>query len=328
MAASETSTRRPSRRKRKSWPTNSGRTTKRGPTAAWRRTLREHLYPVGHPYRRFGADPTELATAHADEALAFYHSHYAPNDAALVVVGDFRSASAMASIEKYFGPLPARTLAPLAPPAPVALVREDRVDLVADVERARVDLVWPTPAVFQPAMTDLELAAQILGGTDEARLTRRLVRELQLAEQVYVGPNERRDGSEFKITVVVRPGHGADEVIRAIDEELAKLRDEPVPGDELARARAPYVRGFVAPLESSMNRAELIAGMWDFTGDPGFLPKLYEQLQAVTPESLRAAVNTFLPAQRRLVLRVEPKKGAPVCAMPVGAALPASGGGQ
>jgi zinc protease len=274
---------------------------------------RERLYAEGHPYRRRGSDPRELDAANPEEALVFYRDHYGPSDAALVIVGDFERDAAMASVERYFGSLPSHPVVSREPPATTPLKGEAHVDIVADVERAEVEIAWLVPPVFQPGLADLSVLADVLAGTDESRLTRHLVRELQIADEVSVDLWEQRYASRFTIRVIVRPGHTVDEVVAAVDRELAPLRKGPLADDEVARARAPKLFRMVSPLGSSLARASMLAEYWDLGADPGLLHEEYRRLRAVTPESLRVAASTWLPPARRVVTRITPQKGAPLC---------------
>jgi predicted Zn-dependent peptidase len=275
---------------------------------------RERLFPESHPYHHFGGDPRELAPAQAGEAAAFYQAHYAPGNAVLVVVGDFRTAEAMSTIDQYFGSLPARPVTPKTAPPPVVLDGEQRLDLSANVGQRLLSVAWPVPGMFQPGSgtDELFLAARVLGGTPQSRLPLRLVQGSSIADQVSAAYIGGQFASELRIEVLLRPGHGADEALGVIDEELARLRKAPMSDAELARIRAPFVLGYLSSLESSLARAQLFAQYWQLTGDPGFLPRDFAQLQAVSPEGLRAAVDTLLPARRRLVTRVEPDKDAPI----------------
>ena len=133
------------------------------------------LYPVGHPYHHTViGSMNDLNAASLEDVKGWFRSWYGPNNAVLVLAGDIDLATAKAKVAKYFGDIPATATLP-AKPAMVAKrstsTRETLTDAVAQV---RVVRVWNVPQYASPEVQDLQLFAQVLGGSRASRLDKRL----------------------------------------------------------------------------------------------------------------------------------------------------------
>ena len=147
--------------------------------------LFHQLFPATHPYySNVIGSHADIQAAKLEDVKNFFKLYYAPNNASLVIVGDFDEASARAMVEKYFGPLkqgkpvpkPAVQTPPIA--APRRAVVQDRVEL------PRVYVAWLTSPIFTPGDADGDIAAIALGGGRSSRLYKKLVYEKQIAQDV------------------------------------------------------------------------------------------------------------------------------------------------
>jgi predicted Zn-dependent peptidase len=273
----------------------------------------EALYPEAHPYHHLTiGEPADLDAATLDDVKQFFRTWYVPNDATLVIAGDMQPDATLALVDKYFGPIPGAALPQRPAPPKVELTGETRVPVEAGVELGRVVVAWPTPAYFAPGDGDLDLVARVLSAGGTSRLYKRLVYDAQIAQDVAAYQASQQLGSRFEISATVKPGHAPEELLAAIDEELARLRDAGVTDAELARART----GFLAPkafdLEQVGKRADHINAYAHYTGEAGYLAKDIARYEAATTASLRDAARTWLPEGRRVVVIVRPTKGAPL----------------
>ncbi len=275
--------------------------------------IAEALYPPSHPYHHLTiGSPADLDAASLEDVRQFFRTWYVPNDATLVLAGDIDPDAALKLVTQYFGPIPRRVLPERPPPPRVELTAESRLAVEAGVELGRVVVVWPTPAFFAPGDSDLDLVARTLSSGGTSRLYKRLVYDAQIAQGVSARQVSQQLGSRFEIAATAKPGHTPEELLAAIDDELAKLRDAGVTDVELSRART----GFLAPeafdLEQVGRRADRINSYAHYTGQADYLPKDIARYEAATTSSLRDAARTWLPADRRLVVIVRPTKGAPL----------------
>jgi predicted Zn-dependent peptidase len=147
--------------------------------------INERLYPASHPYHLLTiGTPKDLDAASLDDVKAFFRTWYLPNNATVVVAGDIDKAKTKALVEKYFGPIPAGTLPARNPVPDAKLTSEVRLDVAAGVELPRVYLSWLTPKMFAPGDAELDLVARVLSGGKTSRLYKRLVYDMQIAQDV------------------------------------------------------------------------------------------------------------------------------------------------
>src|SRR5262245_14520877 len=210
--------------------------------------LPEALYPADHPYHwPVIGSMEDLSAASYDDVVDFFKRWYGPGNASVVIAGDVDTARARELVEKWFGDIPkSAPVDPLAP-RPVVLTEEKRLLLEDRVELPRLYVAWHAPARFAPAEPALTALADILAEGKNARLYKRLVYELQVAQDVSAYMDTGALGSTFNIIVTARSGHGLPEVLRLVDEEVARLRAQPPSERELQRfqnqAEARTLRG-------------------------------------------------------------------------------------
>ncbi len=275
--------------------------------------IHEELFPAGHPYHLLTiGSPQDLDAATLDDVKAFFRQYYVPNNATLVVSGDFDATKARALVEKYFGPIPRGPEAPRKKPITVSHQGEARIEIEAGVELPRVYVSWPTPAFFAPGDGDLDLVSHVLAGGKTSRLYKRLVYDLQIAQSVSASQQSMELGSMFEIVATAKPGHTADELLKVIDEELDKLRKSGVDAAELGRAKTTIVADNLFELERSSARANRLNNYNHYVGDPNWLSKDLARTTEATPESVASAARGWLREHDRVVTVVTPRPDAPI----------------
>lgn len=278
------------------------------------RYIREAIYPATHPYHRLPiGTPEDLNAATLEDVRQFFRTWYVPNNATLVIAGYFDPAEARSLVDQYFGPIVRGADVPRRPaPEPVVLEREMRLDVEAGVELPRVYIAYPTPAFFRPGDAELDLLGAVLTNGRNSRLYRRLVHQMRIAQDVNASQGSQMLGSIFMITATAQPGHAPEELLRAIDEELASLRQTAPEAGELERARTRFVTDVVFDTERVSARADRINLYNQYVGDPNYLAQDVARYQRATAEGLMNTVRTYLPPDRRVVLFVHPTPGAPI----------------
>jgi predicted Zn-dependent peptidase len=194
----------------------------------------------------------------------------------------------------------------------VSLAGETRLDIEAGVELPRVVVAWHSPAFFAAGDADLDLLARVLTGGKSSRLYKRLVYDDQIAQDVTANQESAQLGSAFKIIATAKPGHTAEELLAAIDAEVAKVQDAGVSAPELDRARASFLSREAFALERVGTRADVVSTYDHYLGDPGYLPHDIARYTQATTESLRGVARAWLPLGKRVVAIVRPVKGAPL----------------
>jgi zinc protease len=276
--------------------------------------LNEMLYAPNHPYHW----PTigymeDLTAASYEDVVDFFKRYYGPNNASLVIAGDVEPAKVRASVEKWFGEI--KPSAPVPPlDAPTAGLTEVKQRTLEDqVQLPRVYLAWLTPAQFTPGDAALDIAAQLMTGGKNSRLYKRLVYELQIAQDVSAFQSSGALGSQFAIVATARPKVAIADVQKVIDEELETLRGEAATAREVERAVNQMESAFLGAMEAVGGfggKADLLNSYYVATGNPDFFNEDLARYRALAPEDVQAAIQKFLPAGRRVELIVTPKASA------------------
>jgi len=276
-------------------------------------TLGEMLYPEGHPYHWpvIGYMP-DLTAASYQDVVDFFKMYYSPSNASLVVAGDIDTARTKALVEKWFSdvkPGPAPT--PVTIPG-VALTTVQRKTITDKVQLPRLYLAWITPRHLEPGDAALDVVADVLAGGKNSRLYKRLVYDLQIAQDVSAFQGSAALASTFQITTTPSPGHTVEEVAKVIDEEIDRLQREDPSAHEVQRSLNQFEASFYNRLErlgSFGGKADQINAYFSETGDPNWFNQDLGRYRALTPASVRAAAAAFLPKDRRVELTVMPEQG-------------------
>jgi zinc protease len=273
--------------------------------------LSENLYPADHPYHW----PTigymdDLTAASYDDVVGFFKSYYGPNNASLVVAGDIDPVQTRALVEKWFSDVPrGEPVPPLAPPAAV-LSSEKRVVLEDRVQLPRLYLAWLTPGLLRPGDAELDVLANVLAGGKNSRLYKRLVYDLQIAQDVTAFQASSEQGSTFQIRVTARPGHSLTELEQVVQEEIDRLKREPPTVREVGRAVNQYEAGFLDQLEqvgSFGGKADQLNHYYTYTGNPDYFNEDLARYRALNPNDVTAAAARFLRDDGRVILSVVPQ---------------------
>jgi zinc protease len=273
--------------------------------------LGEMLYPDDHPYHW----PTigymeDLTAASYEDVVEFFKRYYGPNNASLVIAGDIDPARTRATVEKWFGDIkPAAPVPPIAAPAAV-LTEVKKRTLEDQVQLPRLHLAWLTPAQFTPGDAALDIAAQLLAGGKNSRLYKRLVYEMQIAQDVSAYQSSSAIGSQFLIIATAKPKVAIADVQRVIDEELEKLRAQAASTREVERAVNQMEAAFLGAMEAVGGfggKADLLNAYYVATGSPDYFNEDLARYRALAPEDVQAAIQRYLPAGRRVELIVVPK---------------------
>jgi zinc protease len=275
-------------------------------------TLGEMLYPEGHPYHWpvIGYMP-DLTAASYEDVLAFFKTYYSPANASLVVAGDLDTAKTRSLIEKWFSDVKGGPAPPAVPIPPVGLTSVQKRTIQDKVQLPRLYLSWLTPRRFEPGDAALDVAADILAGGKNSRLYKRLVYEMQIAQDVSAFQASQALSSTFQITATPRPGHTVEELQKVIDEEIGKLQRTEPTAHEVERSQNQIEASFFNRLErlgSFGGKADQMNAYFVAKGDPNWFESDLARYRALSPVAVREAAAAFLPLDRRVELTVQPEK--------------------
>jgi zinc protease len=266
------------------------------------------LFPESHPLSRNGiGEHADLLAATLDDVREFYRRWYVPANAVLAVAGDFDPKDATDFVKRTFGALPHRE-----PPARTVLPMPDRpvtstLGFTDDVALPATIRAWHTPRLYQAGDAELDVLANLLTGSDDARLSKRLVYDEHCAQEIDATQVSGRWGSLFLITAHAAPGHTLAQVDAAIDEELAALSStRPPTPEEVERGRNNREIDKLYGAESLLGRTEMLQSYRMHLGHVDGLGEDLARIRAVTPESVHAEAARLVP-DRRALLHVVPE---------------------
>jgi zinc protease len=273
-------------------------------------TLYQMLFPEGHPY----SWPTighmeDLTAASYEDVTDFFKRYYGPNNATLVVAGDIEIEPTRKLVERWFSDVKRGPDVPPLHAAPVRLTKVEAKTITDRVQLPRLYLAWVTPREYAPGDAELTVLADLLAGGKSSRLYKRLVYDLQIAQNVFAFQRSSSLNSAFGIVATARPGHTLDEIKAVIDEELEALRTAPPTARELVRSLNGIEADFYGAIERVHGfggRADQLNAYVTATGNPDYFAEDLARYQAISVNDLQAAVQTWLPADRRVELSVVP----------------------
>jgi zinc protease len=274
----------------------------------------ERLYPKGHPYSWPGIGYMEdLSAATHEDVLEFFKTYYAPGNASLVIAGDINPADARKKAEYWFGDVrPGAKVPPLTVP-PAELTTVIKETLTDQVQLPRLYLTWLSPALYAKGDAELDVTSGVLGGGKNSRLYKRLVYELQLAQDVAAQQVSSRYGSFYMVLVTARPSPDAPDAVLAriktiVDEEIEKLKQAPPDAREVERVKNGIEASFLNQMETIDGKADQLNQYYTFTGNPDYFDQDMARYRAIQPADVQAAVKQWLPADRRFELSIVPNK--------------------
>jgi zinc protease len=274
---------------------------------AWE-TILAALYPKGHPY----SWPTigsmdDLSAASLDDVKQFFRTYYAPNNATLVIAGDFRPDSARAWVRRYFGDIPRGPALPPRPaPAPVTLARDTVLVLEDQVQLPRFWYAFPSVKAFAPDDAALDVLAFVLAGDKTSRLYRTLVYDRQVAQSVSASQSGERLAGTFVVDVTPKQGRRPGDLARAVDSLVADVAARGISPRELARAKHSIRASFLDRLASVNGKADLLNYYNQFVGTPDYVRQDAARYDAVTAADVRRVARRYLTGHK-VVLTVVPQ---------------------
>ena len=271
----------------------------------------ENMYPADHPYHWPTIGSMEdLSDASYDDVVEFFKTYYTPNNASLSIAGDIDRTAVRRLVEKWFGDVPLGP--PVAPMAtPVAwLAQEKRLYMEDRVSLPRLYMSWHTPASFTPGDAEMDVLANILAGGKNSRLYKRLVYDLQIAQDVWAYQGSAHFASMFQIVATARTGHSLGEIERVIQQEIDRFKAEGPTKREVQRAVNQYEAGYLARLEQTGGfggKADMLNAYFVATGNPDYFNEDLSRYRALDTGDIQTAAGTWLGDRARVVLSVVPE---------------------
>jgi zinc protease len=290
------------------------------------------MYPPEHPYHWLTIGSLEdLDAASLEDISDFFRRFYTPNNASLVIAGDFDPGEARTLVEKYFGPIKRGPVVERVDAPRPQLERELRITMEDRVSLPRIYLSWHAVPAWAEGDAALDTLSTVLAGGKGSRLYKSLVYEQQIAQDVTAFNNSREIAGQFQIVATAKPDKSLEELEAAIYDQLEKLkREQPPTEEEMERAYNARESSFIYSLQTVGGfggRSDQLNQYAVFLNDPGFFHQDLARYRSVTAEEVSQAAGRYL-TDKRLVLGVKPgarakeTAGAPAPAGPASAIQP------
>jgi len=271
-------------------------------------TILAALYPKTHPYSwPVIGSMADLSAASLTDVQNFFKTYYAPNNATLIIAGDFNPAEAKKLVAQYFSEIPRgpevkhRTTVPAVTiPRDTFLILEDKVQL------PRVYYTWHTVKGYSKDDAALDILSQILANDKNSRLYKKLVYDLQTAQNVRAFQNGSRMDGRFRLDFTPKPGQKVADLDRVVRSEIANIINNGVTQRELQRAQNVYKSNFLNDLASVLGKAEVLNSYNYFIGNPDYVQQDAARYDRVTAADVQRVAKTYL-GKPKVVLTVVPE---------------------
>ncbi|MEP7074493.1 MAG: pitrilysin family protein [Acidobacteriota bacterium] len=271
------------------------------------------MYPEGHPYHHSViGSMADLSAASLDDVKSFFRQYYVPNNAYLILSGDFNESQAKGWIEKYFGPIKAGaaiTRPDVKQPQLSSIVRKQYEDPFANL--SRVDLVWEGIRQYDPDEAALDVLSGILSTGRGSRLQSAIIfGKDPIAQQVFARNGTKEIGGLYQIIAVARQGKSLDDVEKAINTEIERIKKDGVTQDEISRVVNAREAQSIFGLETDLGTANRIVDYAAYLNNPNYFQEDLDRYLKVTPEDVKRVADKYLIANH-LVLNFVPSKTPP-----------------
>ncbi len=261
---------------------------------------------VAHPYRRSGIGTmADLDAATLEDARAFHENFYRPDNATLIVSGNFDQAQLDRWIDRHLGSLP-RPNRPILRNQVTEPARAEARSMTVygpNVPLPAIMLTWQRPRLNHPDSAALTVLNRILSGGQSSRLFRTLVYERQLATVAAALDFGLEDAGLFAVQAIVASGRDVGETEAALTAEIARLRDQPVSEAELAEARNELVAQLLFQRETPEGRAFEIGQAVTGANDPRWGDRMLAAVQRVTAADVQRVTRQYLADSTRVSIR-------------------------
>ncbi len=271
--------------------------------------INKNLYPEGHPYNwTVIGEMEDLKNANLDDVRNYYDKFYGPNNATLVLAGDFNPDSVKLLIDKYFGEIKSHGEITRRDPMLVSIEETKKLyheDNFANVPE--ITIVWPAPEILNKDMYPLDFLAKILADGKKAPLYKVLVKEKQLTSATSAYNSSSELAGEFTITIRANEGKTLNEIEKAIYEAFARFEKEGITEKDVERIKASSEKSFYEQLNGVNNKAFQLAFYNSMINDPGYLEKDIENIKAVTVDDIISVYNRYIKDKPCIVTSFVPK---------------------
>jgi Predicted Zn-dependent peptidases len=269
----------------------------------------KNLYPAEHPYNwEVIGEMADLKNASLDDVKNYYGKFYGPNNATLVLAGDFNPDSVKILLNKYFGEIKSHGEVATRGPMTVSLDQTKKFYHEDNFANApEITMVWPVPQAYSKDAYALDFLAKLLADGKKAPLYKVLVKEKQLTSRTNAYNYSSELAGEFTISIRANEGKSLKEIESAINEAFARFEKDGITEKDVERIKASSEKSFYSGLNSVFNKSLQLAFYNTFLNDPGFIEKDIENIKAVTRDEIKMAYEKYIKDKPHIVTSFVPK---------------------
>lgn len=276
---------------------------------AWEKLI-SNLYPENHPY----SWPTigyarDIESYTTEDVSNFFKTYYSPSNATIVIAGNFKSDKVKNLIKKYFADIKTNGTPALLNSDSFELNEVKHITLEDKVSLERIYFGWPSPKAFEDDDATMDIISDLLTGSKNARLTRKLIYEMEIAQDVSSMQFSGKYGGHFMIMVTAKPGKSLDDIKKIVFEEISGLAETTITEKELVRSKNVIKSNFIYSLQNIDTVADMLNLYKFYLGEPNSFNFDLKRYNIVKQDDISAAVKKYL--QKNYVeLRIVPEKKA------------------
>jgi zinc protease len=267
------------------------------------------LYPKEHPYSwDVIGEMEDLKNSTIDDVKAFHNKFYIPNNATLVISGDYNPDSVKTMIEKYFGEIPAGQPVKSLESMNITLNETKKLYHEDNFAKApQYNMVFPTVQQFTKDAYALDILAQLLGDGKKSPLYKVLVKDKKLTSAVSSYNNSMEITGRYNIRVTANPSTSLDDVEKAIFEAFGKFETDKFTENDLVRIKATLETSFYNRISSILYKSYMLAYYSVMAGSPDYLVQELDKMKSVTSQDVWDVYNKYIKGKNYVATSFVPK---------------------
>lgn len=254
-----------------------------------------------HPYKRPGIGSiADLDASKLPEVRAFHSTFYRPDNATLIVVGDFQPNELRDWVKTYFGAIgkPSGKIPRVTTREPPRTDNRKIVEYSAKAPLPGIAITWLAPSLRSEDEPALELASEILSGGQSSRLYQSLVYQQQIAQQASLGADLKQDLGLLIARMILASGKSPNDAEHALMQQLDQVLRDGVTPAELEKAKTRFLTAKLLERETDNGKASALGEAAVLYGDPSRVNTDLAKLQAVTTNEIKDVLNRYLSGKK------------------------------
>ncbi len=271
--------------------------------------ISKNLYPDGHPYNwTVIGEMEDLFKASVEDVKTFHDTFYVPNNATMVLSGDFDPVEVKKLIEKYFGEIKTGSKLEDPKPQPVSLTHTKKLYHEDNFARAaQLTMVWPAVEQYSPDSYALDYLGQLLSRGKKAPMYKVIEKEKKLASGPRADNGSMEVAGAFSVTVTANEGVNLKDVEAAVFESFRRFETESFTEADVERIKAGQETNFYNGISSVLGKSFQLAQYNEYAGSPDFYKTDLERTKAVTKADIIRVYEKYIKGKPYLATSFVPK---------------------